>query len=345
MVSLLVLIQCSSDSVEEPAPVQATPYELIYPDYFTDPVIPSFNPTTVEGVKLGHMLYYDPILSTNGLTCSSCHQPEKSFSSGIFLNTKGHSISVPPHINLAWNPDFDWSGAQKILDHVALGDFGPEFFNTDFPLLVQKLKAHPDYPELFLKAFGVNDVAQLTTENLKLKISYALTQFMRTQISSNSTFDKFARHELSLSPEEMNGYIIYYTEKGDCFHCHGTMLLTNNTFHNTGLDTVFTNGNEGLYAVTGDPNDLGKFSAPTLRNIELTAPYMHDGRFQTLEEVIEFYNSGVHLNAKNIDPLMTKATKLNGLQLNPQEKANLIAFLKTFTDTSFINNPAFTNPH
>lgn len=347
---LLVYASCKKEVSTQPEPevtYTPTPYQLKIPTGFPQPVLPTFNPMTVEGVQLGRMLYYDSILSTNGLKCASCHQPAHSFSSPIYTFQNGDISSVPPHINLAWNPDYNWDGSAPIMDHIPLGDLTPAIFNPNFPLLVQKLKNHPQYPGLFRKAFGVKDLALISYDELKLKISYAIIQFVRTMISYNSKFDKFVRHELppgAWTSEEMDGYITFFTEKGDCFHCHGTVLLTSNTFNNNGLDTVFTGINRGRYIVTGNPNDLGKFSAPTLRNIELTAPYMHDGRLQTLEDVVEFYNSGVCLNSPNIDPIMTKPAKLTGLHLTTQDKANLIAFLKTFTDTTYLYNADFASP-
>jgi cytochrome c peroxidase len=139
----------------------------------------------------------------------------------------------------------------------------------------------------------------------------------------------------------MNGYLLFNTERGDCFHCHSTPLFTDNTFRNIGLDSVFTTVNSGRYKITHDPQDKGKFKVPTLRNIELSAPYMHDGRFKTLEEVVEHYNSGVKLS-ETIDPIMTKAGKEYGLKLTVQEKTDLVNFLKTFTDYTFISNKAFS---
>ena len=344
---LLVLAACTRDVTVEVKPADPdapTPYQLNIPPGFTEPVIPSYNPMTVEGIQLGRMLFYDTIVSTNGLRCASCHQQARAFSSPLFVNQQGQPISVPPHINLAWNPEFFWDGTAPILDHVAVGDFTPAFFDPDMDLLVQKFKNHPVYPGLFRKAYGIKDVGAVSHDSLIMTISYAVSQFMRTLISANSRFDRFVNHEINLTNEEFDGFLTYYTERGDCFHCHGTLLLTNNTFNNNGLDTVFVGLDQGYYLHTGNPSDLGKFSPPTLRNVALTAPYMHDGRFQTLEEVVEFYNSGVHLNSPNIDPLMTKPAKLNGLQLTEQQKANLVTFLRALTDSSFVTNPDFGSP-
>jgi len=161
----------------------------------------------------------------------------------------------------------------------------------------------------------------------------ALAQFERTLISTNSKFDKFLRNEVQLSPSELNGYAIFNSEKADCFHCHGTQMFMDNTFHNNGLDTEpFLD--LGRANVTEDALDNGKFKTPTLRNIEFSAPYMHDGRFSSLEEVIEHYNSGGNYSS-TVDPLMKKLGI--GLQLTNQEKQDLIAFLKTLSDENFIS--------
>ena len=340
-------VSCKKDAEETPTPetpYTPTPYTLRVPTGWTTPVIPDFNPTTVVGIRLGRMLFYDDILSMNGRSCSSCHHPDKSYSTPLFITSGGESISVPPLINLAWNTDFEWYGQVAHMDHVPLGDFTPEFFDPNMDTIVARIKAHPLYPRYFYEAFNVKDVGAISSDELKLKASYAIIQFVRTIISDSSKYDRVMRHQTAFTPEEMHGSTIYYTEAGDCFHCHGTPLLTNNVMTNNGLDTVFTGENRGFINVTGRPTDLGKFSAPTLRNIELTAPYMHDGRFQTLEEVIEFYNSGVHWNSPNIDPIMTKPFKEYGLMLSAQDKADLIAFLKTFTDTTVIHNPEYISP-
>jgi cytochrome c peroxidase len=141
----------------------------------------------------------------------------------------------------------------------------------------------------------------------------------------------------------MNGFNIFTTEKGDCFHCHSLGLFTDNKFHNIGLDSEFTSINMGRYNVTLKQADMGLFKTPTLRNIQLTAPYMHDGRYLTLEQVVEHYNSGVK-QSNTLDPIMTKPSKIYGLGLTPTEKQDLVAFLKTLTDTTFTKNPLLQNP-
>jgi cytochrome c peroxidase len=239
-------------------------------------------------------------------------------------------------INLGWNRKFFWDGRAQSLEIQALEPItNPIEMHETWPNAISKLKSAKTYKEDFFKAFGTNDFN--SSHAVK-----ALAQFMRTMISYNSRLDKKLRYEINLTPNELNGLVIYMTERGDCFHCHnidGGRLLTDNLFHNNGLDSVFTDS--GLYGITGNPSDMGKFLTPTLRNIALTAPYMHDGRFATLEEVVEHYNSGGKPSA-TVDPLMKHVG--TGLGLSAQEKADLVAFLKTFTDSTFITNPAFSNP-
>lgn len=330
--SLGILLSISSCKKEktEPTPIPTpennnpSPYNLEIPSNFPKISIPADNPMTVEGVQLGRRLYYDAILSNNGLSCSSCHNQKYAFTLS--------STASMSHTNLAWSTSFLWNGKiSGVLEDIMKFEV-EEFFHTD----ISKLNNHPDYPALFKKTFGTE---QITSK----EAAYALAQFVRTLISSNSKFDKFLRHETQLSPSELNGFTLFNTEKGDCFHCHSISLFADNNFHNIGLDSVFSGVNAGRYNVTGNLNDMGKFKTPTLRNVELTAPYMHDRRYQTLEEVVEHYNSGV-LHSATLDPIMTKPGKEFGLQLSPQEKVDLIAFLKTLTDTAFVNNPNLKSP-
>lgn len=202
------------------------------------------------------------------------------------------------------------------------------FFATD----LKKVNKHKGYSKLVEKAFGTKTITSK-------EIAYALAQFIRTLKSDNSKWDRVQRGEETLTAEETKGRDLYFSEKGDCFHCHGTILLTDNYFHNNGLDSIPTMGRAEF---TRNRKDIGKYKTPTLRNIEVTAPYMHDGRFASLEEVIDFYSEGVTWSP-TVDPLMKKVHR-GGLLLNRVEKANLIAFLKTFTDTTFLKNPEFSNP-
>ena len=244
-----------------------------------------------------------------------------------------------PLFNLAWNYDelFFWDGSVFSLEHQAVEPvINPIEMHNSWDVVIQRLEQHSEYPTMFANAFGEGQIS-------KEKATKAIAQFERTLISANSKFDRFLLGETTLTPEEENGFNVFMDEtKGDCFHCHGNPnnpLWTDNIFHNNGLDASFTD--LGLGEVTGDPADNGKFKSPSLRNLAFTAPYMHDGRFFTLDEVINQYSEGLQ-NSATIDPLMKKVNE-GGVQLTPQDKADLKAFLLSLSDPSFINNPDFQN--
>jgi cytochrome c peroxidase len=311
---------------------EAYPYELEYPDYFPILNVPVENPLTEQGIQLGRSLYYDPLLSTGGprqgFSCSSCHYQSNSFS----VPATPEGSSVLPHVNLAWSHNFLWNGkVSGTLEDIMLFEV-QEFFEVDLDLL----KNHATYPDRFKNAFGTCEI----TDELVAK---ALAQWFRRMKSSNSKFDRYQQGLEQLSNEELNGMTIFFTEKGDCFHCHGIPLFTNNEFHNIGLDSIFDGNNVGRSYITGISYDIGKFKTPTLRNVELTSPYMHDGRFVTLEEVVEHYNSQVK-RSTTVDPIMTKPGKEYGLQLTELEKQDLVSFLKTLTDLEFVNDTALASP-
>ncbi len=327
--ALCLLLFCISCKKANDNQAQSfTPYQIKVPKRFPIMEIPDDNLMSVERLQLGRKLYYDTILSNNGRACAGCHYQPLGFTSD---NVPGNNVL--PHQNLGWNRNFLWKGEKNCtLEEMMMFEVN-DFFGTD----MNKLNATTLYRESFFKAYGVN---QISSKN----VAYALAQFIRTLNSGNSRFDKYRNGELVLSPNERNGMIIFFTERGDCFHCHNEIFLTDNGFHNNGLDSIFTTGNMGRYEATGEAIDIGKYKTPTLRNCELRNRFMHDGRYTTLEEVIEFYNSGVKQTSVNIDPLMTLPYKENGLQLSQQEKDDLLSFLKTFTDTSFVNNVELSKP-
>lgn len=319
----VIFLSCKKD--KDNHPVELTPYSLTHPKYF--PKLnntPADNPLTVEGINLGKKLYYDPILSNTGLSCSSCHNQSEAFSS--------LAVNSLPHINLAWNSNFLWDGkVVGSMEDIMIFEV-EQFFNTD----LNKINASEKYRNEFKEIYNVEVITSR-------EIAYALAQFFRTLISQDARYDRFFKKEIMLNPSEMRGYMVFSTEKGDCFHCHSLGLFTDNKFHNIGLDSTFNTENQGRYNVTGNNADLGLFKTPTLRNIAMTSPYMHDGRFKTLEEVILHYDSGINQSI-TLDPIMTKPSKKFGLSLTVQDRADLVAFLKTLTDSTFLNNPAFKAP-
>ncbi len=309
------------------------------PEGFPIMDIPSDNALTEEGVLLGRTLFYDPILSGDStLSCAGCHKPSTAFSDdrrfSIGIDGSIGNRQAMQIINAGWLSKVFWDGRAKSLEDQALAPVeNPIEMKAHWPMVVDRLKYSKKYRLLFHNAFGTADI----TKELAVK---AIAQFERTMISYQSKFDRERLGKVFYSVEEQDGYDMFFTERGDCFHCHGGILLTDNQFHNNGLDTI--PADSGLEQVTHSEFDRGKFKTPTLRNISLTAPYMHDGRFRTLEEVINFYSEGLQ-PSKTIDPLM-KAIRNGGKHFSDYEKKALLAFLKTLTDTSFVNNPAFQAP-
>ncbi|MCR9181987.1 MAG: cytochrome-c peroxidase [Flavobacteriaceae bacterium] len=343
----LLFISCSSSDNDK---YVATPLELEVPEIFSQyliaPVIPTNNPQTVEGVALGRKLFFDPILSGNGTqACADCHRPQNAFSDPRQFSLgidgiAGFRNSMPLQ-NLAWNfnEKFNWDGSAPTLeDQIFEPVTNPIEMNNTWPQAEASLKNHSEYPQLFKEAFEGAPIDSVL-------VTKAIAQFLRTLISGNSRFDRYLLGENILTPQELNGINVFMSEDlGDCFHCHGNPfnpLWTDNTFHNNGLDEFFAD--LGLGNVTGDPRDNGKFKAPSLRNLLYTSPYMHDGRFETLDEVINHYSEGL-VFSETIDPLM-KAVAQGGVQLSEEDKADLKAFLLSLSDPGFINNPDFQNPN
>ncbi|KGL60076.1 MULTISPECIES: cytochrome-c peroxidase [unclassified Polaribacter] len=336
-------MNCASKEEEIYTPI---PYSLEIPVLFADkliaPIIPADNPLTQEGVALGKKLFFDTILSGDETqSCASCHDPKKSFtdqqrlSNGV--NDNLGTRNAMPLFNLAWNFDerFAWDGKEFSLEKQALEPVSnPIEMHGNWENITKKLQNNLEYKDLFLRAFGTSIIDSTL-------VTKAIAQFERTLISGNSKFDKYLRGEINLTPEEQNGFDVFMDEsKGDCFHCHGSdnnPIWSDNKFHNNGLDNVFVD--LGLGKITGDPKDNGKFKSPSIRNLAFTAPYMHDGRFATLEEVINHYSEGLK-RSPTIDPLMKKVDE-GGVHLSTQDKSNLKAFLQTLSDYNFIKNPTF----
>lgn len=348
---ILVNYSCAKEEdTISPAPlIENSSYELEIPILFAQninpPIIPSDNPMTVNGVSLGRKLFYDPILSGDGTqACATCHAPEFAFSESTQFSTGIDGLqgdrNAMPLFNMAWNwnEKFFWDGRANSAEAQALGPVeNPiEMHNTWFNA-VNTLQGTTNYPVLFNAAFG-------TTTIDSTLVAKAIAQFERTLISGNSKFDKYLRGEVSLTPAEANGFSIFMDEsRGDCFHCHGSAnqpLWTDNDFHNNGLDATFSDN--GLGDITGNPADNGKFRSPSLRNLAYSAPFMHDGRFATLDDVINHYSEGL-VSSATIDPLM-KTVGAGGVHLSPTDKADLKAFLLSLSDDEFINNPDFQAP-
>lgn len=367
---VLALFSCRKEDPILISPYDPTPYELKIPDFFPTILnIPDDNPMTVEGVKLGRYLFYDGRLTGSSdpalqMSCGTCHLQENSFECGVDhpkyiggfpfgIGGKPTPHVMLPMINLVWNHSgYLWNGFvspdnpnphyQKLEDLVWMGVVAEHEMNSDTITSKAMIQSIPEYAELFRQAFGSDEV---TMKN----IGRAIAQFVRTLISANAKFDRYMRGEVQLTTSELNGFVLFTTEEGaDCFHCHGSYgnpLFTTNLFYNNGKDSLFTGNYEDLrdrYHVTGDLTDLGAYKATTLRNITKTGPYMHDGRYATLDEVLKFYNEEL-IWSPYINPLMHHISD-GGTLLTQAELDDLKAFLMTLHDEEFLTNPAFSKP-
>lgn len=360
LVCMCGLFSCGNEAEN---PVSGpTPISLDAPDYFPNNVaMPADNPLTEQGVQLGRMLFYETKLSADGtISCGSCHQQQKAFSDGnqfsFGVNEAKGDMNAMSLSNLHWQNRFFWNGRAASLEEQAIQPIEDEReMNLPIAEAVNRLQADEQYPALFENAFGTNEI----TPEL---IGKALAQFERTLVSANSKFDAWIRNEVELTPEEQLGLELFFTHPeptlqlrgGNCSDCHLGFLTAGDPngftgFHNNGLDAG-ENLAAGLMTVTENPFDKGKFKAPGLRNIALTAPYMHDGRFQTLEEVLDHYNDHIQ-NSNTLDVLILEASNelpdgsdAVKLHLSEDEKKAIIAFLHTLTDQQFISNPKFSDP-
>lgn len=318
-----------------------TPYRFTLPQNFPLPHLPTDYPLTNERVRLGRELFFETALSKNTATsCASCHPAQNAFVDNTaksfgFLGekTKRHSM---PLLNLAWkNTPFFWDGRSPTLrDQILKPIEDPLEMGEELPRVLQKLEKISYYPRLFERAFGDSEI---TSDRLAI----AIEQFILSLTSFDSKFDRATKGETELTEQEKKGFELFMTEndprlslKGaDCFHCHSGAFFTNHRFHNNGLPPL--NDDLGREHATGKASDRFKFSTPSLRNIALTAPYMHDGRFDTLEEVVAFYSDGIH-RSPTLDPNIAKHPGA-GLKLDADDQAALVAFLRTLSDPRLSN--------
>ncbi len=322
-------------SVPTPRPPGTTAVELTLPATFPRPTLPADNPLTAEGVALGRRLFSERTLSADGsMSCATCHDPARAFASNDRLNlgVDGHpgTRNAPTLVNLAWSRDFAWDGRRsRLRDQAVAPVTDPVEMHQPLPVALGALRATAGYDEAFAAAFGSPGI---TAERLGL----ALEQYLLTLVAGDSRFDRSLGGEAPLTPEEARGFELFMTEcdpvrgrfGADCFHCHGGPLFGDFAPHDTGLDAVPTDA--GRFAATGRETDRGKFKTPSLRNVALTAPYMHDGRFATLEEAVAHYAGGVK-DSPNLDPNLAKHGT-PGLRLSAEDQRALVAFLKTLTD-------------
>lgn len=312
------------------------PYELTVPEGFPMPYIPEDNMLTQDRVELGKKLFYDTILSADrSVSCASCHLQTMAFTDG---KTKSTGVKQAlsdrnsmPLINLAWSNAFFWDGGVNSLELQVMKPLtNTHEMNLPVQRAVERLNADKIYKKLFKKAYGKEpDAASLFK---------ALASFERTLVSADTKFDAYfyKKEATAFNESELRGYKLFFGgDKVHCGSCHSGINLTNNTFQNNGLYLEYTD--QGRYNITGKETDKGKFKVPTLRNIALTAPYMHDGSLKTLEEVIDHYNTGGISHPNKSEHVHIH----KGMKLNAQDKKDLVGFLHTLTDMHFITNTSF----
>ena len=368
------LIAVSPKFFRAAAQIKTVVYEWNLPKGFPVPIVPADNPMSTAKVELGRHLFYDARISVNEKTsCATCHLQEKAFTDGktLAIGTTGefHPRNSMSLVNLAYAPSLNWANSSVTLleRHAMLPLFG-EFPIVEMGmagkenLLIERIKKGPRYEKLFAEAFP--DRKEKITLN---HITQSLASFSRSLISGNSPYD---RYRLQGKPDAIpdsakRGEELFFSERMECFDCHAGFNLSgtvnfagkareNAQFENNGLYNIGGKGaypldNTGIFEATQKPEDMGKFKVPTLRNVELTAPYMHDGSIATLEEVIEHYKAGGRTikdgkfaGRGSDNPF--KSGFVRGFDLNESEKKDLIAFLRSLTDTEFINNPKFADP-
>ncbi len=357
IILLLVIVSCRPDPVDPGDKIDLThiaynptAYELYIPPQYPRMQIPPDNLLTEQGIELGRALFYDPILSVDStISCASCHKQELAFtdgtavSTGVFGRTGARSSMSLVNIGFVDNGLF-WDGRARTLEEQALHPIVDQLeMGEIIENVVKKLRSSPFYQEKFRAAFGINNNLEITDQLL----GKALAQFQRTIVSFNSKFDRYTRNEVFLEDDELDGYLLFFFEQtpiggrdAECSHCHVVGLFTGDYKHNGLVSDAESAQNPGRQKVTGKNSDLGKFRSVTLRNIGLTAPYMHDGRFNTLEDVMNHYKSGGQPST-NRDALIEN---IIDHQLTQSEINKLISFLHTLTDSTVLTNPAFSDP-
>lgn len=344
VLTALLLISCKKEVPAVLMEDDLHAVELLRPANFPPIVEQPDNQLTAEGIELGRKLFYDVRLSGNNrISCASCHHQDMAFSDGLALSTQGFSGKqlnrhAPVLFNLAWaDQGLFWDGGAKNLESQAFGPLtSEEEMHQDLYELEAELKAIPDYVKQFKQVFK--------SEIRSADVVKALAQFQRTLISGNSAYDQYIRQEKStvLKEEERLGMNLV-AEK--CGNCHSGALFTDQSFHNNGLEDHFPDDKEGIYQghfrVSFNPSDLGNFKTPSLRNILLSAPYMHDGRFKTLEEVLDHYQNDIKISLTTDVSLFQNQGK-PGIPMWKTERKAIIAFLNTLTDQEFITNTKFS---
>ncbi len=327
----LSLVSCSSD---EP-PTIGDSFEFVKPEHFPETTYTfENNSISKEGFELGKRIFFDPILSRdNTIACASCHDQTVAFADpqhrlSLGVDQRVGIRNAPQLANLAFYKNFFWDGGVIHVDFVPLNAIkNPLEMDENVSDVIIKMTNHPEYPGLFKEVFGTDSV---TTP----RMLQALSQFMVMLVSANSAYDKYVLGEGQLDEVELEGLQLFESK---CGTCHSGELFTDQNFRNNGLDN--TPKDIGRALITEREEDNGKFRVPSLRNVSLTSPYMHDGRFISLKEVLDHYAEGVQESA-TLDPILINGTE-KGISLTDDEKTKIIAFLETLTDYEFISESKY----
>lgn len=367
--ALFVAGSCNPDSMEEPQPTcpecpvddpdplltgpsVATPYTLEIPGFLPRPVLDEDNPLSLEGVQLGRRLFYDKIMGRDSsFSCADCHKQERAFTDGralaLGVGDRVGRRSAMSLVNLAFNGDgFNWDGSSTKLWEQAIHPVENMLeMDEEWANVLARIRKHEDYRRRFRATYGIDRPSEITRE----MVVKAIAQFETTIISADSHFDRvvYKNTEFFTEEEQLGADSLFFVEDvpvgalhPGCGHCHNAPSFGDNRFKNNGIENVSSLEDFpdlGFGAVTGSRFDNGKFRTTTLRNIALTAPYMHDGRFATLEEVIDHYASGGHA-------VENKDANVTGFTLDQRKKDALVAFLKTLTDETLLTDERFSDP-
>ena len=376
LVPLIVFVVAGAGAVTSLAAATAHHVHPLWhwqlPRGFPTPRVPGNNPMSSAKVALGRRLFYDPRLSGDGTeSCSSCHQQRLAFTDGRAHAVGSTGQQTPRSAlsldNVAYNATLAWANPALVtleeqMETPLFGEHPIEMGVTDAneSRILARLRADAWYRVHFHEAFpAARDPISFTA------IVRSIASFERTIVSADSRYDRYLRHQATLTPSQRRGMNLFMSERTGCTHCHGSFIFNDQdsyvgapdeplSFHNTGLYNVGGTGaypapSRGLFDITGLPADMGRFRAPTLRNVALTAPYMHDGSIKTLRDVIDFYAAGgrdittaANAGDGRVNPY--KDAEIAPIDLSARDRSDLVAFLKTLTDYNLINNPHLSNP-
>ena len=370
--SSLLLVACNTGTTVKEPNLSTSTWQWQLPPSFPTPFVPASNPMTAAKVELGRHLFYDERLSGNGLqACATCHLQQKAFTDGLMV-AQGSTAELHPRnsqglANVVYNATLTWANPaltslERQMEVPMFGDNPVELGINDAnkSQVLQRFEQDNQYQQLFKQAYSEQNQPINYANIIK-----AIASFQRILISGNSRYDQYNQGQATLSDSELRGKNLFFGEKAECFHCHGSFNFNDQVrhagtriietpFHNTGLFNIGGTGdfpfpNRGVFELSGKPQDMGKFRAPSLRNVAVTAPYMHDGSMPTLEAVLDFYaaggrniTQGINTGDGRNNPF--KSELITRIDLNEQEKADIVAFLKTLTDDEFLHNPKFANP-